>query len=167
MHRRSAVTQLAATLTGISLGRVPSLGAEAPVPGDPFAVTRANLAESSGTVTCPVCHKMWDSLELTPAGPCLRCADRDPTLSAAPRSDPFWTLSPQEIKRLEPEIERLAAELRRMNDRLAGLQLRQTAEGSDVYDRAAEAGRDQWHAIQRELHLLQLLRAASRQAVRR
>ena len=97
MHRRSAVTQLAATLTGLSLGRVPSLDAAAPLSSEPFAVTGANLAESSGMVTCPVCHQMWDSLELTPAGPCLRCADRDPTLRAEPRSDPFWTLSPQEV----------------------------------------------------------------------
>ena len=50
-----------------------------------------------------------------------------------------------------------------MNHRLAELQHRQIAEGSDVYDRAMEAGRDEWHALQRELHLLQLLRAASRQ----
>ena len=162
MHRRSAVSRLAATLTGLSLGRVPSLDA-APPPGDRFTVTDANLAESSGTVTCPVCHGMGDALDLTPAGPCLRCADRDPTLRAAPRSDPFWTLSPQEVRRLEPEIQRLAAELDRMNHRLVKLQQRQIAEGSDVYDRAMEAGRDEWHALQRELHLLQLLRAASLQ----
>jgi hypothetical protein len=144
-----------------------NLDAAAPPSSEPFTVTAANLAESSGMVTCPVCHEMWDSLDLTPAGRCLRCADRDPALRAEPRSDPFWTLSPEEVKRLEPEIERLAAELHRMNDRLVQLQQRQVAEGSDVYDRAMEARRDQWHALQRELHLLQLLRAASRQAVRR
>jgi hypothetical protein len=166
MHRRSAVTHLAATLTGLSLGRVPSLDAEAPS-RELFTVNDANLAESSGTVTCPVCHRMWDALALTPAGPCLRCADRDPGLRAAARSDPFWTLSPEEVKRVEPEIERLAAELDGMNRRLAELRQRQIAEGSDVYDRAMEEGRDEWHALQRELHLLQLLRAASRQAVRR
>src|SRR5687768_7425932 len=100
MHRRSAVTRLAATLTGLSLGRVPTLDAAASPPSDRFTVTDANLAESSGMVTCPVCHGMWDSLELTPAGPCLRCADRDSTLRAEPRSDPFWTLSPEEVKRV-------------------------------------------------------------------
>jgi hypothetical protein len=106
---------------------------------------------------------MADSLDLTPAGPCLRCADQNPTLRAAPRSDPFWTLSPEEVRRLEPEIQRIARELRRMNDRLVALQQRQMAEGGDSYDRAVEAARDSWHALQRELHLLQLLRAASRQ----
>jgi len=163
MHRRSAVGRLAATFAGLSLGEVPSLDA-APAPSSkPFAVTGANLPESSGTVTCPFCHEMWDSLELTPAGACLSCADRNPALSAEPRSDPFWTLSPREVQRLEPEIQRLAADLHRMNDRLVQLQQRQIAEGSDVYDRAVEAGWDEWHALQRELHLLQLLRAASRQ----
>jgi len=167
MHRRSAVGRLAATLAGLSLAEVPNLDAAPPLSSTPFAVTGANLPESSGTVTCPVCHELGDSLDLTPAGACLRCADRDPTLRAQPRSDPFWTLSPPEVRRLEPEIQRLAAELHRMNDRLLGLRQRQMAEGSDVYDRAMEAGRDEWHALQRELHLLQLLRAASRQAVRR
>ena len=167
MHRRSAVGRLAATLTGLSFGRMQNLDAAAPPSSEPFTVTAVNLAESSGMVTCPVCHQQWDSLDLTLAGPCLRCADRDPTLRAEPRSDPFWTLSPQEVRKLEPQIERLAAELRRMNDRLAELQQRQVAEESDVYDRAMEARRDQWHALQRELHLLQLLRAVSRQAVGR
>jgi hypothetical protein len=46
---------------------------------------------------------------------------------------------------------------------LALLQRQQQAEGSDVFDRAMEAGRDEWQAMQRELHLLHLLRAASRQ----
>lgn len=166
MNRRSAVTRLGATLTGLSLGEVPSLDALAPLPGQPFFVTRANLAESSGTVTCPICEETADSLELTPAGPCLRCADADPTLKAQPYSDPFWTLSPQEVRRLEREIHRLAAELDRMNDGFLELQRRQIAEGGDGYDRAIEAARDEWHALQRELHLLHLLRAASRQFAR-
>lgn len=163
MQRRSAVGRLAATMAGLSLGKVPNLDAAAPLPGEPFAVTRANLAESTGTVTCPICHEMWDSLDLTPAGPCLICADENPTLTVEPQSDPFWILSPQEVQRLEPEIQRLAAQLDRMNDRFVELERQQIAAGSDVYDRAMEAGRDQWHALQRELHLLQLLRAASRQ----
>jgi hypothetical protein len=153
MHRRSAVGRLAATVAGFSLGEVPSLEAAAALPGEPFSVTRANLAESSGLVTCPICQEMSDSLELTPAGPCLRCADMEPTLRAEPHSDPFWILSPREVGRLELEIQRLAAKLERMNDRLVELQ----------DDRAMEAVRDQWHALQRELHLLHLLRAASRQ----
>jgi hypothetical protein len=163
MHRRSAVTRLGATLAGLSLGEVPGLDAAVPLPGEPFSITRANLAESSGTVTCPICQELGDSLALTPAGPCLRCADRNPALRAEPHSDRFWILSPREIRRLEPEIQRLAAKLDRMNDRLIALEQQQIAEGSDVYDRAMEGGRDQWHALQRELHLLHLLRAASRQ----
>jgi hypothetical protein len=163
MQRRSAVSRLAATLAGLSLGEVPNLHAAVPLPGEPFSVTRANLAECSGTVTCPICHEMWDSLDLTPAGPCLRCADGNPTVRVEPHSDTFWILSPREIRRLEPEIQRLAAELDRMNDRLVELEQRQIAEGSDVYDRTMEAERDEWHALQRELHLLHLLRAASRQ----
>jgi hypothetical protein len=165
MDRRSAVSRLAVTLAGVSLGEMPKLDAAAPPAGEPFAVTRANLAQSSGMVTCPVCQEMWDSLELTPAGPCLRCADRDPRLRAEPASDPFWTLSGEEVRRLEPEIERLASRLRQMNDRLMELRQRQIAEGGNGYDRAIEAGRDEWHRLQRELHLIQLLRAASRQAV--
>ena len=163
MHRRSAVSRLAATLAGLSLGEVPSLDAAAPLPGDPFSVTRANLAESSGTVTCPICQEMEDSLDLTPAGPCLRCADGNSAIRAEPHSDTFWTLSPGEVRRLEPEIQRLAAELDRMNHRFVELEHQQIAEGSDVYDRVVEAGRDRWQALQRELHLLHLLRAASRQ----
>jgi len=162
MQRRSAVGRLAATLAGLSLGEVSSLDA-AVLPGKPFAVTRANLAESSGTVTCPICHEMGDSLDLTPAGACLRCADADPTLRAEPHSEPFWTLSPRDVRRLESEIQRLAAELHRMNHRLVKLKEQQTAHGSNVYDRTMEAERDRWHALQRELHLLHLLRAASRQ----
>jgi hypothetical protein len=163
MHRRSAISTLAGTVAGLSLGEVPRLDAAPPLPGEPFSVTRVNLAESSGLVTCPMCREMGDSLELTPAGACLRCADRNPALRAEPHSDPFWILSPRELRRLEPEIQRLAAELDRMNGRLAELQQRQIVEGGDGYDRAVEAERDEWHALQRELHLLHLLRAASRQ----
>ena len=163
MHRRSAVGRLAAALAGLSLVEVPDLDASAPLPGEPFSVTRGNLPESSGTLTCPICHETWDSLDLTPAGPCLRCADENPALGVEPHSDRFWILSPKEVRRLEPEIQRLAARLERMNDRFAELQQRQIAEGSEVYDRAMEAGGDEWHALQRELHLLHLLRAASRQ----
>jgi hypothetical protein len=161
MHRRSAISRLATGLAGLSLGEVPSLNAAALLSGEPFSVTRENLAESSGTVTCPLCQEMWDSLDLTPAGPCLRCADGNPAVRAQAHSDPFWILSPREVRRLEPEIQRLAAELDRMNDRL--VQLQQMADGSDVCRRTMEAQRDEWHALQRELHLLHLLRAASRQ----
>jgi hypothetical protein len=163
MYRRSALSRLAATLTGLPFVGLPSLDALAPLSDEPFSVTRANLAESSGTVTCPLCHEMWDSLELTPAGLCLRCADGDPAIRVNPHSDPFWILSPREIRRLETEIQRLAAELERMDDRLVGLQRRQMAGRGGGYDRAVEAARDDWHALQRELHLLHLLRAASRQ----
>jgi hypothetical protein len=163
MHRRSAISQLAAGLAGLSLGEMPSLNVATLLPGEPFSVTRENLAESSGTVTCAICQEMADALELTPAGPCLRCADRNPAIKVEPHSNPFWILSPQEIRRLEREIQRLAARLDRTNARFLKLGQQQIAEGSEVYDRAVEAGRDEWHALQRELHLLHLLRAASRQ----
>jgi hypothetical protein len=163
MRRRSAVGRLAATVTGLSLGQTRNLGAAVSLPGERFAVTRENLAESSGTVTCPICQEMADSLDLTPAGPCLRCADRNPTLRAEPYSDRFWILSPREIQRVEAEIQRLVAEVERLNGRLASLAQPQMAEGGIGYDRAMEAERDRWHGMQRELHLLHLLRAASRQ----
>ncbi|HEX6432991.1 MAG TPA: hypothetical protein VFZ87_02055 [Gemmatimonadales bacterium] len=165
MQRRSAIGRLAATLTGLSLEEV-SVAAAGPPSGGPFSVSRSNLAESSGVVTCPVCQEMGDSLELTPAGPCLRCADTSPELRAEPHSDRFWILSPQEVRRLEPEIERIAAALRRMNQQLLELGGRQIAEGGEAYDRAVESRRQEWHALQRELHLLHLLRAASRQYAR-
>jgi hypothetical protein len=163
MHRRSAVSRLAATAAGLSLGEVPNLAAAVPLPGEPFSVTPANLPESSGTVTCPACNEMGDSLGLTPAGLCLRCADRNPMVRVKAHSDPFWILSPREVRRLEPEIRRLAAELEGMNARFIELRQRQIAEGGEVYDRAMEAARDDWHDLERELHLLHLLRAASRQ----
>ena len=163
MHRRSAVSTLAAAVAGLSFGEVPSVVATEPLTGEPFSINPGNLAESSGTVTCPICHQLADSLELTPAGLCLACADRNPGVRARPHSDPFWALSARQVRRLEREIWRLAAELDRMNDRLALLQRQEQAEGSDVFDRAMEAGRDEWQAMQRELHLLHLLRAASRQ----
>jgi hypothetical protein len=108
---------------------------------------------------------MADALHLTLAGVCLRCADQNPDLRVEPRSDPFWALSPREVRRLELEIERLSAELARMNRRFTALQEQQLARGGDPYDRAMECGRERWHALQRELHLLHLLRAASRQFV--
>ena len=166
MQRRSAIGRLAATLTGISLGEVPSLGATLPPRSPAFSVTQANQAESPGMVTCPICHEMADSLALTPAGLCLRCADKRPELRAEPHSDRFWILSPQEVRRLEAEVERVAAELSRMNQQLVELGQRQMLEGGDGYDRAIEAMRPEWHTLQRELHLLQLLRAASRQYAR-
>jgi hypothetical protein len=162
MHRRSAVSTLAGALAGLSLGRVPNLEAAAPLFGEPFSVTPASLAESS-MVTCSICQEMGDSLDLTPSGLCLGCADRNPEIKAQPHSDTFWTLSPQEIRRVETEIQHLRAKLERMNERFVRLQQGQIANGSDVYDRAMEAGMDEWHAIQRELHLLHLLRAASKQ----
>jgi hypothetical protein len=161
MQRRSAVGRLAAAAAGFSLGKVPTL--EAALPGNHFSVTRAKRAASSGMATCPTCQEMADALDLSPAGPCLRCADQNPALEAEPYSDPFWILSRGEIRRLELEIDRLAQELERMSRRFAGLQQQQIAEGGDGYDRAMEAERDRWHALQRELHLLHLLRAASRQ----
>lgn len=165
MQRRSAVGRLAAAAAGLSLGKVPDLEAALPLEDGSFSVTRANLAASSGTVTCPSCQEMADSLDLTPAGLCLRCADQHPALRAEPHSDTFWALSPREVRRLELEIERLSAELGGMNQRFTALQQQQQqlAPGGDRYDRAMENGRDRWHALQRELHLLQMLRAASRQ----
>jgi len=163
MHRRSAVGRLATTLAALSLGEVPDLEAALPLANDPFSVTPDNLAESAGLVTCPICQEMADSLELTPAGLCLRCADQNPTLRARPHSDPFWILSRRELRRLEPEIQRLSSELEQINRRLVALQDKQIAEGSQVYDRAIEAGRDRWLELGRELHLLHLVRAASRQ----
>ena len=163
MQRRSAISRLAATLTGLSLGDVPQLEAIVPLRSEAFSVTRANLAESPGIVTCPMCHEMADSLELTPAGRCLACADKRPELRAEPYSDRFWILSPHEVRRLESEIERLAAELNRMNQQFVELGQQPVAEGSDPYERVIESKRQEWHALQRELHLLHLLRAASRQ----
>jgi hypothetical protein len=163
MQRRSVVARFAATIAGLSLGKVPDLKAAAPLAGEPFAVRRANLPESSGAVTCPGCHEMGDSLDLTPAGLCLRCADRNPGIRVEPHSDPFWILSPREIRRLEREIRRLAAQLERMNERFSQLKRESMTGGGDVFDRAMERDRERWHAVQRELRLLHLLRAASRQ----
>ena len=163
MQRRSAVGRLAAAAAGLSLAKVPSLEAALPLEDVSFSVNGANLAASSGTVTCPTCQEMADALDLTPAGLCLRCADQHPALRAEPHSDTFWALSPREVRRLELEIERLSAELARMNRCLTALQQQQLSAGGDRYDRAMETGRARWHALQRELHLLHLLRAASRQ----
>jgi hypothetical protein len=163
MQRRSAVNRMAAALAGLSLGKVPNLAGEVVLPDEGFSVTRANLAESSGLVTCATCQEMEDSLDLTPAGLCLRCADRHPAVRAEPHSNPFWILSPREIRRVEAEIRRLAAELEGMNQRFIELERRPIAEGGNVYHRALEAEWDRWHALQRELHLLHLLRATSRQ----
>jgi hypothetical protein len=163
MQRRSAVGRLAVAAAGLSLGKVPGLEAALPLEDGSFSVTRSNLAASSGIVTCPACQEMADALDLTPAGLCLRCADQNPALRAEPHSDTFWALTPREVRRLELEIERLSAELGRMNRRFTALQQQQLAQGGDGYDRARETGRDRWHALQRELHLLQMLRAASRQ----
>jgi hypothetical protein len=163
MQRRSAVGRLAATLTGLSLGSVPHLEADIVLGGEPFSATSGNLPQSPGTVSCPICQEMGDSLELTPAGPCLRCADRNPGLRAEAHSEPFWTLSQRQVRRLESEIQRLAAELQRMSRRFLELQERQLADGGGVYDRAMEAEGARWQALQRELHLMHLLRAASRQ----
>jgi hypothetical protein len=154
---------MAVSLAGLSLGKVPDIAGEVALPGEGFSVTRANLAESPGLVTCAMCQEMEDSLKLTPAGLCLRCADRDPTITIEPHSNRFWILSPREVRRVEVEIRRLTAELERINERLSELERRQIAEGDKVYHRTLEAERERWHALQRELHLLHLLRAASRQ----
>ena len=163
MQRRTAVGRLAAAAAGLSLGTVPSLEAALPLEENSFTVTSTNLAASSGVVTCPVCQEMADALDLTPAGPCLGCADQNPALRAEPYADAFWVLSPRQVRRLEREIERLAAELGRMNETFARLQRQQIAEGGDAYDQAMESEGNRWQALQRELHLLQMLRAASRQ----
>ena len=161
MQRRTAVGRLAAAAAGLSLGTVPDLEAVLPLDENSFTVTRTNLAESSGLVTCPVCQEMADALSLTPAGPCLGCADQNPALRAEPYSDTFWVLSPGQIRRLEREIERLAAEARRVDERFARLEQRQMAESGE--GPALELERNRWLGLQRELHLLQALRAASRQ----
>ena len=162
MQRRSALGRLAATVAGLSLGRVPKTEAEPPLRTQPFVVTPANLAQSSGTVTCPACHTMWDCLQLTPAGLCLSCADAAPTIRARPHSEQFWALTPGEVRRLETEIGHLAGKLERIHHRLVELQEGQMV-GSEVYQRAVETQWSEWHSLQRELHLLHLLRAASRQ----
>lgn len=163
MQRRSALGRLAATAAGLSLGRVPDLPAAMALRVDPFSVTPANLPRSTGTVTCPACQTMWDSLHLTPAGLCLSCADADPTIRAEPHSQQFWTLSPGEVRRLESEIRHLADKLELLNQRLVELRQERGSENSQLYDRAVEKQWNEWHALQRELHLLHLLRAASRQ----
>ncbi|MFL5449448.1 MAG: hypothetical protein ACJ8AX_12930 [Gemmatimonadales bacterium] len=161
MQRRSAVGRLAAAAAGLSLGTVPSLEPALPLEENSFSVTGTNLARSSGVVTCPVCQEMADALDLTPAGPCLSCADQNPALKAEPYTDTFWVLSPRQVRRLEREIERLATEAQRVDERFARLQQQQMAEGGQ--GPAMEAERNRWHGLQRELHLLQMLRAASRQ----
>ena len=161
MQRRTLVGRLAATAAGLSLGTVPRLEAMLPLDEDSFSVTHTNLAESSGMVTCPVCQEMADALSLTPAGPCLSCADQNPALRAEPYSDTFWVLSSRQVRRLEREIERLAAEAQRVGERFARLQQQQMIDGGQ--GPAMEAERNRWHGLQRELHLLQMLRAASRQ----
>ena len=163
MQRRSALSRLAAAVAGLSLSRVPDIQAAPPLPSEPFSVSSANLAQSSGTVTCPGCHTMWDSLHLTPAGLCLSCADATPTIRTEPHSEQFWALSPEEVRRLEGEIRRLAGKLERIDRRLGELKEDRMAKGSAVYDAAVEEQWKEWHALQRELHLLHLLRAASRQ----
>ena len=162
MQRRSVLGRLAATITGLSFGRMPTLDAAVAPPAKRFSVTAANLPESIGTVTCPVCHQMAGALELTLAGPCLSCADRMPTVRASPHSARFWLLSPKEIEQAEQEIERLAGELTRINRHLVQLG-DQSVGGANGYAIAIEEHREAWLAAQRELHLLQLLRAASRQ----
>ena len=163
MQRRSALSRLAAIFAGLSLGKVPHLPAAVPLPAEPFSVTPANLPQSSGTVTCPVCQTMGDSLHLTPAGLCLSCADANPMIRTEPHTQPFWALSPHEVRRLESEIRLLAGRLDRINGRLVELKQKQGWDSGEMYDRAVEAQWNDWHALQRELHLLQLLRAASRQ----
>jgi hypothetical protein len=154
---------LAAAAAGLSLGTVPSLEAALPLEENSFTVTSTNLGASSGVVTCPVCQEMADALDLTPAGPCLGCADLNPSLRTEPYSDTFWVLSPRQARRLEREIERLAAEAGRVDEKFVRLQHQQMAEGGKGYDRAMESERNRWHGLQRELHLLQVLREASRQ----
>jgi hypothetical protein len=161
MQRRTMVGRLAAAAAGLSLGTPPRLEALLPLEEDSFRVTSTNLAASSGVVTCPVCQEMNDALSLTPAGSCLHCADQNRALRAEPYSDTFWVLSPRQVRRLEREIERLAAEAHRVDQRFARLQQRQMTEGGE--GPAMEAERNRWHGLQRELHLLQLLRAASLQ----
>ena len=162
MQRRSAIGTLVGALAGLSLGEVPNLAA-APLSNDGFSVTPDNLADGSSRVTCSMCHEVAGSLDLTPAGLCLACADAHPEVRAQPESDPFWVLSPREIQRLEGEIQSLASRLDGMNVRLLQLQEAQGRDGSGAFDRAMEKAWGQWHATQRELHLLHLLRAASRQ----
>jgi len=82
-------------------------------------------------------------------------------LRAEPYSDTFWVLSPGQIRRLEREITRLAAEAERVDQRFSRLQQQQMTEDSE--GPAMEAERNRWHGLQRELHLLEMLRAASRQ----
>jgi hypothetical protein len=163
MQRRSALGRLAVALTGVSFGRVPRLEAAIWQRSVPFSVTRGNVAESSGTVSCPICHETGDALGLTPAGPCLRCADQRPELRMEPHSDRFWILTPDEVTRIESEIERIVATLDGTDRQLVALGQRPMLEGVCDYDQAVETKRDEWLALQRELHLLHLLRAASRQ----
>jgi hypothetical protein len=163
MHRRSAVGRMAGALAAISIGQVPQLDA-AVSPGDPsFTVTPENLARSAGLVTCAGCGETADSLELTPAGLCIRCADRNPAVKVSPCSEPFWTLTPQQIRRVERQIQLLSTQRDRMNAGLLKLKQAQGKQDGSAFDSAMEAARPQLLALERELHLLQLLRAASRQ----
>jgi hypothetical protein len=163
MHRRSAVGHMAGALAALSTGQVPPLSAAASLGDQSFSVAPENLARSSGLVTCPSCGETADSLELTPAGLCLRCADRNPAVKARPHSDPFWTLSPGEIHQVEREIERLSARLDRMNARLVQHNRVQGEQAGPDFHAAMEESRRERLGMERELHLLHMLRAASRQ----
>lgn len=116
---RALAIAAAATVAGGYLARRavrrhPALTLRAEAPALPVA------PDNAGSVECPACHATWSDLLITPAGICVDCAvGANPSPKSEPYSDPFWILSPAELKRLEPEIERLAAESERQEKRLA------------------------------------------------
>ena len=116
--------------------------------------------QSPGTSHCAECRAGMDALLFTREPMlCPRCLGRaDPSLIPTPRSDPFWQLTPQEVARLEPEIVRLAAEAKRLDESLGPLE-REVGCDHPTYLAAC----DEYFTIERERLLLHMIHAASRQ----
>ncbi len=129
-----------------------------------YVYTPAEIAswepQSAGNMECPACrtgHAEWDALDLTPAGICVRCsASSERPVAATPQSDPFWTLTPEEIARLDGELYRLHT---------AAVRLEKAIDWSSPYEfnETEQATEDKLDQINREIHLLLLLRESSRQ----
>jgi hypothetical protein len=119
----------------------------------PRTVSRPRVFGDS--VECPECEKKSPSLTFTPAGICLSCAnDADPSPTVRAHSDPFWLLTPEEVERVEGELQRLDTKADQLYSCLNAAPKGSNRERILLADMCA---------VEREALLLHQLRAASRQ----
>ena len=152
----TAIAKMDASLTQLSDARNSYLQPATDLPAGPFTAVQVAswVPDREGNARCRSCSQRSDELTVVD-GLCVRClAGTEPVPAMVPLSEPFWLLTPDEILRAEPELQRLDAKAKALDQ---------------YHDSFPELAPERvtileaMDAVRREALLLHMLRNASRQ----